>query len=88
MINTTFILPGFYNNGLIDDHFGNNGSSISHFGGDGYYPFDVALQKDGKILMTGLYRYYANAYPNILLTFSRLPGTKTDGFIRFFIWRL
>jgi uncharacterized delta-60 repeat protein len=53
---TAFGIARFNSNGIIDSAFGTFGKSELQFPGDKYsnnYPYDVALQADGKIIFAG-----------------------------------
>lgn len=48
-----FYLTRFYDNGLVDNHFGTNGITTTDMGGEVDNAFDMTIQKDGKILLAG-----------------------------------
>ncbi|MCB0792972.1 MAG: hypothetical protein H6595_02025 [Flavobacteriales bacterium] len=77
--NTSYLVFRFLPDGGLDQGFGSNGSSVFP-GGNGYDPVALALQADGKVVVTGRYDYYSSSGARLLLFRLNADGSLDTGF--------
>lgn len=68
------VLLRYLQAGIIDNQFGNNGFTVTDMGQSKNYAYDIALQNDGKILVTS---GYWQAVGSGELSFARFHGGDT-----------